>query len=119
MKNRYWITAFAVVILICLGLWLIDWTGDAGVVGIYQDGELLHKIDLSKIEEPYKLTVEHNGSKNIILVEQDDIKVIEADCSDHVCVEHGSLGDKTPIVCLPNRLVIQWIEDEGELDAVI
>ena len=119
MKNRYWLIIFAVVIVICTGIWLYTGTSNTGIVGIYQDGELLYEIDLSQISEPYELTVEYNGSRNIILVEQNDISVVEADCADQVCVEHGPLGDKTPIICLPNRLVIEWMDDNGELDSVI
>lgn len=119
MKNRYWLLCFAIVIAACLGWWLIVASDSGSSVGIYQDGELLYELDLSEVTEPYELTVEYNGSKNVILVEQDSISVIEADCADHVCVDHGALGDKTPIVCLPNRLVIDWIDEKEELDAVI
>jgi len=119
VKNRYWIIIFAVVILICGCVWFFADNDSGNTVGVYQDGELLYEIDLSQVAEPYELTVEYNGRKNIILVEHNDIKVVDADCPDHVCVDHGSLGDKTPIICLPNRLVIEWIETEGELDAVI
>ena len=43
----------------------------------------------------------------------------EADCPDQICVEHGPLRPGgTPIVCLPNRLSIQWIERDAAVDAV-
>lgn len=119
MKNRYWIIGFTVLIVVCGILWMTGGYDNGSLVGIYQDGELLYEIDLSKVIEPYELTVEYNGNKNIILVEHNDISVIDADCPDHVCIEHGSLGDKTPIVCLPNRLVIEWINDKGKMDVVI
>ncbi len=119
MKNKYWLIIFAVVIVICVLVWFFTGTADSSAVGIYQDGVLLYEIDLSGVNEPYEITIEYNESKNIIYVESNDIKVIEADCADQVCVLHGSLGDKTPIICLPNRLAIEWIDNNGELDAVI
>lgn len=120
MKNRYWIAGFAVVIAICAIIWLFVGTGDdSSVVGVYQDGVLLYKLDLTQVSEAYEITVEYNGSKNVILVEPNDISVSHADCPDNICVEHGSLGHRTPIVCLPNRLVIKWLDnDNTELDAV-
>lgn len=119
MKNRYWLIIFAIIIIICACVWFFM-SGNIGtVVGIYQDGELLYKIDLTRVDEPYEIRVEYNDSENIILVKHNDISVIEADCADQVCVDHGSLGNKTPIICLPNRLVIEWIDDNEELDAVI
>ena len=42
------------------------------------------------------------------------IRVESADCPDQVCVDQGWISDGTvPVVCLPNRLVIQ-IEGGGD-----
>ena len=43
-----------------------------------------------------------------------------ASCPDQVCVKHGALREGgTPIVCLPNRITIDWLETaDGGADAV-
>ena len=41
-----------------------------------------------------------------------EVFVSQADCPDQVCVAHGFLvSGKEPIICLPNRLVIRFLED--------
>ena len=52
-------------------------------------------------------------------VENGEIYMESAACPDQICVEHGPLRPGgTPIVCLPNRLSIQWIERDAAVDAV-
>lgn len=42
--------------------------------------------------------------------------MLEADCPDHTCINSGWLED-LPIVCLPNKLVIEFA-DADSADAV-
>ena len=52
-------------------------------------------------------------------MENGEIYMESAACPDQICVEHGPLRPGgTPIVCLPNRLSIQWIERDAAVDAV-
>ena len=52
-------------------------------------------------------------------VQDGEIYMESAECPDQICVEHGPLRPGgTPIVCLPNRLSIQWIERDAAVDAV-
>ena len=43
-----------------------------------------------------------------------------ASCPDKVCVHRGKLSEKaSPIVCLPNRVLIQYQDNKGgDVDAV-
>ena len=66
----------------------------------------------------------HNMGKiineNIIQIKDKQISIIEADCPDKTCVNMGILKSAfTPIVCLPNHLVIQYVNDDKEIDAMI
>lgn len=80
---------------------------------IYEDGELLHKINLSKVSKPYSLTV----GGNVILVEKGKISMAEADCPDEICIKQGAIEDSArPIVCLPNNIVIKLTNDESDVD---
>ena len=66
------------------------------------------------------IQVEFQGHKNIIQIKDKQISIIEADCHDKTCVNMGILKSAfTPIVCLPNHLVIQYVNDDKEIDAMI
>lgn len=88
---------------------------------IYQNGEMVDKIDLNTITLPYDLRFENKqGGYNVVHVEQGSISITEASCPDKLCIHVGKIKNSNlPITCLPNKLVVQ-IEDEGEsgIDAV-
>lgn len=82
---------------------------------IYQDGTLVHKINITDVTKPYTVTV---GS-NVILIEKGQISMIDADCPDELCIKQGAISDSArPIVCLPNNVVIKLTNDENDTDAV-
>lgn len=91
----------------------------AGVVAnIYQDGVCLASIDLASVGESYTITVP-GAVQNVISVEAGRICVSSATCPDQVCVRQGWITNSVvPVVCLPNRLVIQIENTPGDLDAV-
>lgn len=120
MKNRSWIIIFLFVILLCAGCWLYITYPDSReeVVGIYQNGELVEKIDLSCVTGQKKITLTGKNCKNTILVSAGNIEMESADCPDRLCVKHGPLErGGTPIVCLPNKVVIKFEDDSGGADA--
>ena len=78
------------------------------IVEIRSDGELLYTIDLAASSDR-TFIVEHDGKKNTIIIENHRICVSDADCPDKVCVRTGWLDSPSiPIVCLPNKLVIEY-----------
>ncbi len=82
---------------------------------IYKDGELIKTVPLENLSEPYEFEIRDGESFNIIRVEEGRIRVVSASCPDKVCVNSGYISDGVmPIVCLPNKLVI---EIEGAEDA--
>ena len=90
-------------------------TKDAGkkIACIYEEGNLIRKIDLTSVRNPY--TIELEG--NIIFVENGQISVIEADCPDKLCIKQGAISEGArPIVCLPNNIVIKLTDDENDVD---
>jgi hypothetical protein len=89
------------------------------VARITLDGEVWEEIDLSAVKAPYTLQVEgKDGLTNTILVEPGQIQVQRADCPDQICVHQGVISDGTvPIVCLPNKLIIQIVGGGDGLDA--
>lgn len=92
---------------------------DHPVAKITLDGAVIDEIDLTQVSEPYSFTVEGAGGlTNTILVEPGRIRVEEADCPDQICVNQGFISDgATPIVCLPNKLMIEISGGGDGLDA--
>ncbi len=82
---------------------------------ILQNGSLLRTVSL---DEPAEFTVPApNGGINTITVRDGRICVSHATCPDQVCVRQGWVNtDMTPIVCLPNGLVIQITGGDQDLD---
>ena len=87
---------------------------DSTWVAITQDGKTLYTFDLAtfddeqtqhiRIESPY-------GGYNIVEIgEGNTIRISEADCPAKTCVTTGELSDGVPIVCLPHKLVIKYID---------
>lgn len=105
------IAAF-LLILCAASLWYIlssRKTVSGCVADIYQEGELLTSISLDDVREPYTFTVTgKDGGENLVEVRPGCIGIIYADCPDKLCVRQGFIsGLGIPVVCLPNRLVIQ------------
>ena len=83
---------------------------------IYEDGEMIHKINLSNVTKPYTVIV----GGNTILVEKGQISMLEADCPDKVCVKQGDISEGVrTIVCLPNNVLIKLTDNEDDTDITI
>lgn len=116
MKNRIWIIIFSVVAVLCLAIWLFisNVSSPSRVVGIYKDGSLVEKIDLNSVTGEREITLSGDLGDNVILVSNGRIEMKSADCPDKLCVNHGELkSSSSPIVCLPNKVVIKF---EGSTD---
>ena len=116
MTNRIWIVVFSFVALLCLGIWLFisNVSSQSMIVGIYKDGSLVEKIDLNSVTGEREITLSGDFGDNVILVSNGRIEMKSADCPDKICVEHGELkSSSSPIVCLPNKVVIKF---EGSTD---
>lgn len=104
----FWIVLFVLIAAACLGYYLLRGGGEALVASVYVDGELYDTFDLSAVVIPYEVTVETEYGYNIIRVSHGAVEVAEADCSEQVCVNQGTITDSLiPIVCLPHHMVIQ------------
>ena len=120
MKNRFWIAVFFALALVCLGAWIFisSVSSPTRVVGIYQNGSLVEKIDLNSVTAEREIELTGERGRNIILVSNGHIRMKSADCPDQICVKHGELESITsPIVCLPNKVVVKFEDDTGGADA--
>ena len=116
MKTKYWIAILAIVLLLCAGASLLTFGGeDASRAQITSSGKVIRTVDLSIDQE---FTVETDGGYNVVTVKDGKIAVTEADCPDHYCMDRGFCAGGAQIVCLPNRLVIEFL-GEPEIDGVV
>lgn len=122
-QQNYKITAVLITFILCLTLGVSltaiffpasDGTGC--VADIYQDGKLLASIPLNSVDAPCCFTVTgENGCVNELEVRSGSIGMVSADCPDKLCVHQGFIDRPgPPIVCLPNKLVIQLREADSE-----
>ena len=118
-SKKLWITVCIVIFLIGIAgiLWVI-FRPHGQTVRIVQNGKTLYTIDLDHSADR-TIEVEYQGSKNIIEIKDHRIYVKEADCPDQTCVKMGELkSGAAPIVCLPNKLIIEFTEDD-DIDAEV
>ena len=120
MSQKQWIVIFAVVIAAMAGLYVFLTHGGqrtGRVVAVYSGSELVRTVDLDTAEDQVFTVTDRAGGANTVCVKDGEIFVAEADCPDGICMRHGPLLENgTPIVCLPNRLVIRWAESSAEVD---
>lgn len=90
---------------------------EAGEVSVYQDGVLLYQCSL---EEDQTITVSSPEGYNLLLIDESEVRVTDADCPDQLCIRQRAISRKgESIICLPHKLVIQIDSGkESELDAV-
>ncbi|BEU88375.1 NusG domain II-containing protein [Selenomonas sp. TAMA-11512] len=87
-------------------------------VEIRQDGKVLYVLTEQDLHAERTFTVKYQGHYNKIETGGGEVRVIEADCPDQICVRTGALHrHHGPIICLPHRLEIRYREAD-EVDAV-
>ena len=111
--------AIALVAVIAILVGVLFWTSvgseEAGMVCVYQDGELIRELSLSNTTE---FEVEGDYT-NVITVKDGKAAITESDCPGTDCVHSGWIHEAgRSIVCLPNRVEIR-IEGASEVDFVV
>ena len=116
MKTRTWIALLGGIFLICLllSLWIGLPRQDAALAEITSSGRMVTTVDLRQ-DQQLTVTTE-SGGINVITVRDGKIAVTEASCPDHYCMHRGFCASGTDIVCLPNKLVIHFLQKQT-LDA--
>lgn len=109
-STKFWIIVIAAVLLLSVAAsaFVLLYHGAGNTVSVTQDGKVIKRINLDTVTSPYEFVVTGENGSNTVRVEQGRICVTDASCPDHVCVNTGWISDGAiPIVCLPNKLVIQ------------
>ena len=117
MKSKTWIIVIAAALLlsIILSLPVLLGGANADFAQVYSDGELLYTLSL---HEDTQKTVHNGDGTNVITVKDGKIAVTKANCPDGHCIARGYCDGGVQIVCLPNRLVIKFGENQG-VDTVV
>ena len=107
MKTKFWIVLMAALTLICLifTLWLFQPGKPASTVTVISDGKVLYTLPLAVDRT---LQIRSANGTNTVTVQNGKVAVTEADCPDSHCMARGFCDRGTQIVCLPNRLVLQF-----------
>ena len=118
MKTRTWIALLCGVFLICLmiGVWALLPREGADLAQITSQGKVIKTVNLKENQQFTVTTPE--GGVNVITVRDGKIAVTEASCPDHYCRNRGFCSGGTDIVCLPNRLVIHFLQEQA-VDAAV
>ena len=112
LKNRTWALILGAVLVVSVSvsaLFLFS-TAASDRAEIWSDGECIEVVSLSQNRS---FTVTTAYGTNVITVQNGKIAVTEASCPDHYCMHRGYADGGLPIVCLPNRLEIRFLQDSG------
>ena len=116
MKTKYWIMALAILLAGCICLSLLTIRGEAASrAQITSNGKVIRTVDLAVAQT---FTVETESGYNVVTVKDGKIAVTEASCPDHYCMARGFCNSGAQIVCLPNKLVIEFL-GEAEIDGIV
>ena len=83
---------------------------------IYQNGEKIQTLSLAE-DQSFTVTGRYTHE---ITVADGRISISHSDCPGEDCVHSGSIGSTgRSIVCLPNKLEIRIVSQEGDVDFVV
>ncbi|WP_195937788.1 NusG domain II-containing protein [Romboutsia sp. 1001713B170131_170501_G6] len=65
-------------------------------------------VPLSSFKGENTLTIKSKHGTNDVLVKDNKIKIIKANCKDKLCIKQGEISNVgESIICLPNELIIE------------
>lgn len=89
-------------------------------VEVYSEGKLYKKLPLNKDSVDTSITIDNELGENIIEINNEQVKITDADCHDKICVKaHAISKPGESVICLPHKLVVRIIgEGKQETDEV-
>lgn len=117
MKTKYWALILCAVFLLSAGAaaYIYFHRTPAKTVTVISDGETVAVLDLS---QDTQITVPYKDGSNTVTVRDGKVSVTDATCPDKYCMQRGAADCGIPIICLPNRLVLQF-STPGTVDALV
>ena len=85
-------------------------------VVIHVEGKVYGTYSLSKDQT---ITIDENDHHNLVIIESGKVRMEESNCDNQTCVHQGAIDSSfLPIVCLPNRVMVQIVDGEEAYDAI-
>ena len=120
MNKRDGILIF--VLLVLAGVSYLVFSGNKSEKGnqiiITLNGEVYGSYPLNQEKE---IIIETEYGANTVMIENDGVRMKDADCPDRYCVKQGEIShSKETLVCLPHKLVIeiQFVENKEKKEQV-
>ena len=114
-SDLYLICGCLLAALILCGLWLLL-RRDGETVVVEQNGKETARYDLG---EDRTVKIEGEGGYNLLVIENGEAWLSEADCPNLLCVKTGKIRYAgQSIVCLPHKLAVRIAGGVSSLDAV-
>lgn len=115
--NRVKIIIIAVIVLFlaaAAGTVYVMRPSESRLAEVVQDGKVIYTFDLSTADDQTITVISADGSSsNTITICDGQISMSDAECPDKTCVKTGILrSESIPIVCLPNKLIIRFCDEE-------
>ena len=113
--DLYLIVGCLLAALVCCGLWLLLRQKGAEVI-VEQNGRETARYALS---EDRTVRIEGERGYNLLVIENGEAWLAEADCPNLLCVKTGRIRYAgQSIVCLPHKLAVRIMGGASSLDAV-
>lgn len=78
------------------------------------NGEIYTTIDLPVTSEK-TIPIATDHGNNTIVINGNEIKIIDADCNDELCIKQGSISKVgKALICLPHELIIEIKGDDTD-----
>lgn len=75
---------------------------------IQVDGKVYKEVPLSGHQGTDTIPIKTDDGYNLVVVKDDTIGIVEADCPDKICIGEGFISRPgATVVCLPHKLLIE------------
>ncbi len=116
MKKNDLFVILSICLIALISFLLFFSKEEVSYANVYYDGDLIIEIDLS-VNDSY--IVDGYNGEVLIVVENSKIKVEEEMSPLHICSKQGFVDTvNEPIICLPNKIVIE-LSGNNEIDAIV
>jgi len=120
--SKYFKKADIILLVVILALSIAGFimlrssSNDDSIIEVSIAGEVTETHPLN-VDAKYDIASEYGY--NTILVENGQVKVIDADCANKDCMNFGAISQEGQIIlCLPHKLSVRIVGGGGDLDAV-
>lgn len=83
------------------------------------DGKVYKEVPLSGHHGTDVIPIRTDDGYNLVVVKDDTIGIVEADCPDKICISEGFVSRPgATVVCLPHKLLIEVKSAGGDPDVI-